>query len=105
MSNHHVHYAGLDPHLQARCSCAKRSAIGTRSEVDDWFREHVHEVQRIRAHLGSRNPSLKTQYAWFVKQAEDTDNDPDDRALWRQLAEEMERFLASKEPLQQDALF
>jgi hypothetical protein len=73
--------------------------------VDTWYFAHVAEVERIRAHLGSRNPSLKTQYAWFVKQADDENNAPEDRALWRQLADELERFLASKEPLQQDALF
>lgn len=105
MSNHKIHYAGLDPNLQARCSCKKRSPIGPRSEVEDWFLGHLREVERIRAHLRSSNPSLKTQYAWFVKQADDPDNPAEDRALWRQLADELERFLASKEPLQQDALF
>ena len=105
MSTHKIHYAGLDPHLQARCSCTKKSEVGSRADVDAWYYAHLAEVERIRAHLGSRNPSLKTQYAWFVKQADDPDNDPGDRALWRQLAEELERFLASKEPLQQDALF
>jgi hypothetical protein len=105
MTNHRVHYAGLDPHLQARCSCTKKSAIGSRAEVDTWYFAHVAEVERIRTHLGSRNPSLKTQYAWFVKQADDENNPAEDRALWRQLADELERFLASKEPLQQDALF
>lgn len=106
MSNHKVHYAGLDPNLQARCSCKKRSTIGTRSQVEDWFIAHLQEIERIRSYLGSRTPSLRTQWAWFIKQSEDTDNDPDDRALWRQLADEIDRFLASREPVaQEETLF
>lgn len=105
MTNHKVHYAGLDPHLQARCSCGKRSAIASRAETDGWYYAHLQEVERIRAYLGTRNPSLKSQHAWFVIQAENTDNDPEDRVLWRQLADEIQAFLVSKEPLPQDTLF
>jgi hypothetical protein len=107
MTNHRVHYAGLDPNLQARCSCKKKSPIGSRSEVDDWFREHLYEIQRIRTHLGTRNPALKTQCAWFQAQADDPENAPEDRVLWRQLADELDRFIAARTApaLEQDALF
>jgi len=106
VSNHKVHFAGLDPHLQARCSCKKRSEVGTRSVVEDWFQEHLYEVQRIRAHLASRTISLPRQHAWFLERAEDPEIDPDDRALWAQLAEETGANLARKSGLlEQDPLF
>lgn len=107
MSNHKVHYAGWDPNLQARCSCKKRSPVGPRSQVEDWFTTHLQEIERIRAHLGTRSPSLKTQYAWFAAQADDEANDPEDRVLWRQLADELDRFIAARSAplLPQDTLF
>ena len=106
MTNHKIHFAGLEPTLQARCSCKKRSAIGTRSEVEDWYRDHLHEVQRIRAHLASRTISLPRQHAWFLEQAENPENDPEDQVLWRRLAEETGAYLARKSSLlEQDALF
>lgn len=105
MTNHKVRYAGLEPNLQARCSCTKRSAIGSRADVDTWYYAHLQEVERVRAYLGTRSPTLKSQHAWFCLQAEDTDNDPDDRALWRQLADEIQAFLSSREQVPQDTLF
>lgn len=107
MGNHRVHYAGLHPNLQARCSCGKKSPIGSRADCDAWCFAHNREVERIRAYLGTRNPTLKSQHAWFCQQADDDDNDPDDRALWRQLADELGAFIEHKNapPLEQDALF
>lgn len=107
MTNHKIHYAGLEPNLQARCSCGKRSGIDRRAEVDTWYYAHLQEVERIRTYLGTRTPSLKTQHAWFCQQADNADNDLDDRLLWRQLADEIGAFIMTKaEPsLQQDALF
>jgi len=107
VTNHRVHYAGLEPNLQARCSCKKKSAVGTRADVDTWYFDHLREIERIRTHLGTRNPSLKTQCAWFFAQADDENNTPEDRALWRQLADELDRFIAYRTApaLEQDALF
>ena len=106
MSNHRIHYAGLDPNLQARCSCKKKSGIGSRSEVDDWYTAHLQEVERIRTHLASRTISLPRQYAWFLEQAENPNVDPDDQALWRQLADETGAYIGRKaDLLQQDPLF
>lgn len=106
MSNHRVTIIGSTDRCQARCSCKQKSPIGDRGIAEGWWYAHRVEVERIRAHLGTRNPSLKSQRDWFVKQAEDTENDPDDRALWRQLAEEIDRFVARKAPaMQQESLF
>jgi hypothetical protein len=106
MTNHRIHYAGLDPSLQARCSCKKKSPIGNRSEVDDWYAAHLQEVERIRTHLASRTISLPRQHAWFLERAEDPDVDPEDRTLWAQLAAETGAYIARKSDLlEQDPLF
>lgn len=105
MSNHRVTYLGSGDRSQARCSCKQKSPIVTRGDAEGWWYDHLQEVERVRMHLGTRNPTLKSQHAWFVKQAEDTGNPVEDRELWRQLADEMERFLAKREPLQQEQLF
>jgi len=107
VSNHRVHYAGLDPHLQARCSCKQKSPVGSRADVDTWYYSHLAEIERIRTHLGTRNPSLNTQWAWFSEQAVNEDNPTEDRALWRQMADEMAAFIEVKNApaLQQDPLF
>lgn len=92
--------------MQARCTCKQRSKVGTRSDVEAWQFEHLALVQRIRAHLGTRNPTLKSTAAWFEAQAMDENLDPDDRRLWRQLAEETGAYLARKTALlEQDPLF
>jgi hypothetical protein len=107
VTNHRFHLAGGGDSWQGRCSCKQRSKIGTRSEVEDWGIKHLQEIERIRAHLGTRSPSLKTQCAWFFAQADDPENPPEDRVLWRQLADELDRFIAARSApvLEQDALF
>lgn len=106
MSNHRITYLGSGDTLQARCSCKKRSKIGNREAVDLWQFEHLHEVQRIRTLLHGRGGTLKTSAAWFAQQAENPDVDPDERALWQQLAEEAGAYLSRKSAmLEQDPLF
>ena len=101
MTNHRRTIIGDQTRCQARCSCKQKSPIGDRGEVEAWWYAHTQEVERVRAHLSSRTPTLKSQHAWFVQQAENADNDYDDRVLWRQLADEVERHIASREPLRQ----
>lgn len=107
MTNHRVHYAGEGDRMQGRCSCKQKSRVGNRAEVDTWYFAHLAEIERIRTHLGTKNPSLKTQHAWFSEQAVNEDNPPEDRALWRQLADEMAAFIEHKHApaLLQDRLF
>lgn len=106
MTNHNVSYAGSEPHLQARCSCGKRSPVGDRGDCGHWQYKHLAEVQRIRSHLGTRSPSLASQQAWFTSRAEDPDTPDEDRILWRQLADEVGLYLTRKSALlEQDPLF
>lgn len=101
MTNHRVSYLGSGERAQARCSCKKKSPIASRGDAESWFYAHMQEVERIRAHLGTRSPSLKTQLAWFQTQAENADNEYDDRVLWRQLADETERHITAQAPMMQ----
>jgi hypothetical protein len=106
MSNHRIHFAGYGDAMQARCSCKKRSPVGSRSDCEMWQAGHQHEVQRIRTHLASRTISLPKQHAWFVERVEDPHTPEDDRELWRQLAEETGAYMARKSNLlEQDPLF
>lgn len=93
--------------MQGRCSCKQKSRVGTRADVDTWYYAHNAEIERIRTHLSTRTPTLRTQHAWFSEQAVNEDNPSEDRALWRQMADEMAAFIEvrSGPSLQQDPLF
>lgn len=107
MSNHKIVFLGLADRMQARCSCKQKSLIGDRGFVEAWVYSHLQEIERVRAHLGPRSPSLKSQRDWFLAQADNTDNPPEDRALWQQLATELDHYVTLKNQpvLSQDALF
>lgn len=81
---------------QAVCRCGQRSAAGTAQEVEDWCLEHAIDVQRVRAHLRSAAPSLAATHGWFERQAADPENSAEDRAVWRQLADELRHRLGSE---------
>jgi hypothetical protein len=94
MSGHKTTIAGADDAWQGRCSCRMRSPVyDHRWEADDWNRNHLAIVDRVRTHL-ARSPSLRDQYAWFSRQAEQA-ADPEDRRLWGMLAEELGHRLGS----------
>ena len=107
MSNHSVRLVLIGDHWQARCSCKKRSLLGDRGDAEAWEYAHHQEIERIRAQLGSRTPSLKSQREWFLQQADNEDNSSEDRALWKQMADELEHFLRNRAapPVEQLALF
>lgn len=106
VTNHKFTVIGNTDRCQARCACKQKSPIGNRGDAESWMYAHLQEIERTRARLGTRTPTLKTQHAWFVQQAENTDNEYDDRVLWRQLADETERHLNRQVPLlQTETLF
>lgn len=106
MTNHRFTIVGNTDRCQAKCSCKQKSPIGNRGDADGWMYAHLQEIERVRARLGTRTPSLRTQLTWFQTQAENTDNEYDDRLLWRQLADETERHLNRQVPLaQSETLF
>ena len=107
MGNHNIRFVLIGDQWQARCSCDKRSALGDRGDAEAWDFGHRQEIERIRAQLGTRTPSLKSQRDWFLQQANNEENPHEDRALWRQMADELERFLKdrARPPLEQATLF
>jgi DNA polymerase III psi subunit len=106
VTNHKIRYLGLDPNMQAKCACTKVSPIGSRGDCQEWGYRHQQEIEKTRARL-ARTPSLKAQQDWFTIQADNPDNPAPDRALWHQLADELEAFVArtAGPSLNQDRLF
>jgi hypothetical protein len=75
----------------ARCSCKAHSPwYDHESEAEDWEYAHQREVQRARAHLGGRTPSTRDQYDYYRKRSVDPDISPEDRELWKVLADGLE---------------
>jgi hypothetical protein len=107
MAGHRITYLeAMDGKCQARCSCKAKSTFGSRADADEWTYRHHELVEQVKAHLGSKTPSLRSQRDWFRLQADDPENTRDDRDLWRQLADEVDRHMASKVPvIQSETLF
>lgn len=105
MSNHRLTIRHLDHQYRAVCECRATSTYGTRQEAEDWGIKHLEQIQKVRAHLRGRTPSLATQLAWFNEQADNPNNSARDRELWRQLADELEHRIRSDEPDEQEGLW
>lgn len=106
MSNHRFVVVGDRLMCRAKCSCGKSSPMSNRGDIEEWMFTHKQEIERIRTHLGTRNPTLKTQRDWFLYQAQNTDNEHDDRVLWQRLADEIDAFVLDKRPpMDQATLF
>jgi hypothetical protein len=73
--------------------------------TEDWFFKHLDEIERIKANLGSRNPSLKQQAAYYRERAEDTSLSREQRDLWDILATGLERRLGLSQAQEQEMLF
>jgi len=69
----------------------------TRHEIEDEFRKHIAEVQRARAALGRRNPSLKSERDWYRDQANNHTLPVREREMWKQLADELDHRLNDTE--------
>lgn len=93
MGNHLVQHIYLDGHWYGWCSCETRSEpYGHRWQAEDWEMAHHVLVDRARAHLRDRNPSLKDQARWYRTQAEKATNGSE-RTQWAMLAHGLEQRL------------
>lgn len=93
MGNHKITWhrleGGIAKHA-AVCRCGWRSSKQTVLQVvEDEVLKHGEEVERLRAWLGTRTPSLKAQYDYYKEKAEDPSESESARALWKQLAQEL----------------
>jgi hypothetical protein len=86
---HRVEYtAQADGQHRAFCSCRLGSPLfPTRVESEEWGRAHLRLAARAMAHLRDRTPSLKDQYDYYLEQAQNPSETPENRRLWRLLAD------------------
>lgn len=84
----------LPPRWRVWCRCGWQvQSLNSMDEADKAIRGHHREVDRLRARLSTTPPSLKAERDWAREQSENEDLEPSDRALWKQLADEMTRRL------------
>lgn len=107
MSNHRVTIEEDTGQYRAICSCRGSSSFfAHRWEADDWRLSHLTLVERVRTHLNhGREPSLKAQRDYFRQQADNPLNPRDDKALWKQLADELDQRLNDAPPTPEAGLW
>lgn len=93
MSQHKTIIAGIGPY-QGRCGCnATGPVVDHKWEAEDWTRDHMEQVERVRTHLG-RAPSLTSARDYYRQMQATTDN-PVHRDQWRMLADELDMRLGN----------
>lgn len=82
-------------HFQMVCSCGEqqRSLSVTRADAEGWAYEHHHRVKFVLLNHGPRKPSIKTLRKYYEEQADSLSNTIADRKLWKQMADELKRYL------------
>lgn len=102
--SHRVEYVKQsDGQHRAFCSCRLGSPLfATRQEVEDWGYQHLDLARRAAAHLRDRTPSLKDQYTYYSARAQDPLESPENRRLWKILADGLRSRLPA--PNADDAL-
>lgn len=88
-SNHKVKISKYGPdQFIGKCACRLSSGPRDwRKEVEDWHFAHMKDVERARAGLSTKTPTLKSQHAHFVAMSKT--GSASDRLLWQQLADEL----------------
>lgn len=102
---HNITFLTLNPPFNcgARCQCgwsAERST--TWQKVQDQVMHHEVMVQRARAQLGSKRPTLRSQRDHYREMALDETNSQHERNLWTQLADELDQRLNDQAPPPED---
>lgn len=92
---HRVTYFEENPFSHyARCKCGfLTKKHRTKQDVEDEVRKHEDAIERIRLHLGTSNPSMKSQRDYYREMAENPNIEPHDRRLWGILADELDKRL------------
>lgn len=77
-----------------RCACGwSPGKFATRQLVEDEVFKHQRDVERIKAHLVSREPSLRASRDHYRQMEADPSVSASDRVLWGRLADEIEHRL------------
>lgn len=94
MSRHQVEVIPTGRKFRAICACRAASPINlSQAEAQDWERVHHKEVERAKAHLSTRSPTLADQYTYYRAKQDDPAISDTDRALWKVLADGLEHRL------------
>ena len=81
------------------CECKAHSEPEPRKiDIEDWVAWHHREVQRARAHLRGRAPSLSDQYDYYRRMETDPATPARERAQWKILADGLEHRIGVPEP-------
>lgn len=90
MHNHLGVIDKIGEQYRPRCLCKRKGALVTHLwEAEDWVREHVESAERVKARNANREPSLKRSAAMYREAEQAAEREPD-RALWAQMAQEIE---------------
>lgn len=97
---------GWPPRVYSRCRCGHYiKPMEFTWQVEDEERRHFQLVERVKASLTRREPSIKTQRDYYLERANDPEESRENRALWQQLADELTPRVKDKKPGEQETLF
>jgi len=98
---------GLNEKYRGECTCGAAGLWDAdRQKSEEFLYAHAQQVERARAHLQSRTPPLASQADYYRKQADEPGCSETDRAIWEQLADELDTRLGlNSPPSEQTALF
>lgn len=103
-ANHHTTVILIGDSFRGGCACRQRGpVVDTRWAADDWCREHTAAIERIHLRLDSQ-PTLGRAVKMYQEQADNEDLSDETRALFQQLATELDHRL-NPDPGEQPPLF
>lgn len=104
MARHRTVVVGTTGAYQGRCACRARGSVTeTHAEAMSWCDTHLKAVERARTMHGSA--SLADQRDYYRRMIEDPEVSDEDRALWTQLAEELDHRLGTDHPIDTPPMF
>lgn len=107
MAQHRVWVAGSTGAWQARCACRQQGPVEEHHwDATRWGDKHLEAVERVRATRGfGPGASMALTAAYYRSMADNPEVDEHDRALWDQLAGELEARLGVHHPIEESPLF
>lgn len=97
MKHHRITYFTTTSAVYASCSCRGWSSAHypTRQAVEDEAFRHIRNVEKARAAQRSSSPSMSRMRDYYRRQVDDPNTPPHDRAIWAQMADELDQRLGA----------
>ena len=90
---------GINEKYRGTCACGAAGLWDPdRQKAEDFLFAHMQQVERARSHLQSRTPPLASQATYYRRQADEPGCTDADRAIWLQLADELDTRLGLNAP-------